>query len=79
MRSLLTNIVDPVFGTLEFRGSWVGEVDVPFLNKTLELDLEGPPEDGPSQAQRDFWVQFIARQDLLRRRCSRTARLILRS
>ncbi len=62
----MTSIVDPVFGTLEYRNGWIGGIDVPFLAKSFELTINSSLEFPPSDDEQQTWRTFLSRQDQLR-------------
>lgn len=60
----MNQIDDPVFGPIRFEHEWICDVDVPFLKQRFELHINNAVAFPPDQEQRDFWMQFMARQDL---------------
>jgi hypothetical protein len=59
-------INDPVFGTLEYRDGWKGEIDIPFLAKTFDLTINNSLEFPSGEDEQQTWRTFLARQDKLR-------------
>jgi hypothetical protein len=60
----MKEINDPVFGRLEFDGEWIGRVDIPFLKQSFELHINNAATFPPDEEQRDFWSQFMDRQEI---------------
>jgi hypothetical protein len=56
------SIEDPVFGQLEFRDGWRGEITVPFLEQSFELTINNSLEFPPSDDERKTWQVFQSRQ-----------------
>jgi hypothetical protein len=59
------NIHDPVFGTLEFRDGWIGEIEIPFLAKSFELTINNSLECPPGESEQSVWRRFLERQEQL--------------
>jgi hypothetical protein len=55
-------INDPVFGRLEYRNGWIGEIEVPFLAKTFELTINNSLEFPPGEDEQQTWHTFLDRQ-----------------
>jgi hypothetical protein len=58
----MRTIVDPVFGTLLWRGRWIGNVQVPLLGRNGEIRVS---DAALSADGRDCWTQFLERQGQL--------------
>jgi hypothetical protein len=59
-------INDPVFGRLEYRDGWRGQIDIPFLNKSFELTINNSLEFPPGEDEQRTWRTFLDRQSQLR-------------
>jgi hypothetical protein len=59
-------INDPVFGTLEYRNGWIGEIEIPFLAKSFELTINNSLEFPPGEDEQHTWRTFLDRQAQLR-------------
>jgi hypothetical protein len=60
----MKEINDPIFGKLKFDNGWIGHVDIPFLKQSFELHINNAATFPPDEEQRDFWSQFMARQEI---------------
>jgi hypothetical protein len=55
-------INDPVFGTLEYRNGWIGEIEIPFLGKSFDLTINNSLEFPPGEDEQRTWRTFLDRQ-----------------
>jgi hypothetical protein len=59
-------IHDSIFGALEYRNGWMGKVDVPFLDRRVELTINNSLEFPPGGDEQRTWSTFLERQTQLR-------------